>query len=74
MCISAYNNSYHSTIKMTPFEAMFGRPSVLVSDVLLSDQLPSNTKLKDASEFIKALRINADYISRLIKDHTYVKN
>lgn len=70
LAISAYNNSYHSTIKITPFEAMFGRPSVLVSDVLLANKLPADTKLKDVSEFIKVLRMNADYVSALIGNHT----
>ena len=70
LSISAYNNSYHSTLKMTPFEAMFGRPSVLVSDVLLNNKLPADTKLKDVSQFIKVLRLNADYVSALIGEHT----
>ena len=70
LSISAYNNLYHSTLKMTPFEAMFGRPSVLVSDVLLNNKLPADTKLKDVSQFIKVLRLNADYVSALIGEHT----
>ena len=36
---SAYNNVLHSSIRMTPFEANFGRPSVLVSDVILNNHL-----------------------------------
>ncbi len=49
---------------------MFGRPSVSVPDVLLNNQLPSNTQIKDVSDFIKALRINADYICEIIRQST----
>lgn len=70
MAISAYNCTIHSTIKMTPFEAVFGRQPVLVSDVILNNQLPADTKLKDVSYFVRALRLNADYISSLINEHT----
>jgi len=70
MATSAYNNVAHSSIGMTPFEANFGRPSVLVSDVLMNNQLPSSTKLKDVSYFVKALRLNADYLSSLINENT----
>jgi len=70
MSVSAYNNIFHSSIRMTPFTAMMGRPSVLVSDVIMNNQLPSNTKLKDVSYFVKALRINADYICSLVREHT----
>lgn len=72
MAISAYNNTVHSTTGLTPFTAMFGRPSVLVADVLLNNKLDAGTKLKDVSYFIKALRINADYVCELIKEHTGV--
>ena len=51
MAISAYNNSYHSSIKMTPYEAQFGRKLILVSDVIMNHQLPASTKLKDISDF-----------------------
>ncbi len=70
MAISAYNCTMHSTIKMTPFEAVFGRQPVLVSDVILNNQLRADTKLKDVSYFVRALRLNADYISSLINEHT----
>ena len=70
MAVSAYNNSYHTSIKMTPYEAMFGRTPVLVSDVIMSNQLPSNTKLKDVSELVKFLRLSADYISSRILENT----
>lgn len=70
MAISAYNNSYHSTIGVTPFEAMFGRPSIQVADVLLNNQLPASTKMSEVSNFIRALRLNADYISSTIRENT----
>jgi hypothetical protein len=52
LAISAYNNSYHSSIGMTPFEAHFCRPSVKLHDIILNNPLPSSTKPKDISEFI----------------------
>ncbi len=70
LAISAYNNSYHSTVKVTPYEAIFGRPSVQVTDILLSNQLPSSTKLRDVAEYIKAIRLNADYINSHIRSST----
>ena len=39
MALSAFNNSFHSTIKMTPFEAQFHRHSIQVSDVFMNNQL-----------------------------------
>ncbi len=38
MAISAYNNSYHSSIRMTPYEAQFGCKSFLVNDVIMNHQ------------------------------------
>ena len=70
LSVSAYNNSYHSTIKMAPYSAMFGRHPVLVSDVLCKNQLPSSDKLRDVSDFVKALRVNADYICEIIRENT----
>ena len=69
MAISAYNNSYHSSIGMSPYEALFGRPAVLVSDVIMNNQLPSNTKLRDVSQFILALRNSADRVSKLVQEN-----
>ena len=70
MAIAAYNNSYHSTIEMTPYEAQFGRQPVIVADIILKNQLPANTKIKDVSEFTIALRKSAENISLLIRDNT----
>ncbi len=70
MAISAYNNPYHSSIKMTPYEAQFGRPSVMVSDVITSNQLPANTGIKDVADFTIALRGSAQYVSDVIRENT----
>ena len=70
MAIAAYNNSYHSTIEMTPYEAQFGRQPVIVADIILKNQLPANTKIKDVSEFTIALRKSAENISLLMRDNT----
>lgn len=72
LAISAYNNSHHSSIRMTPFEALFGRKSVLVADVIMNHQLPPNTRLRDVSDFTFALRRSADYISSVINENSRV--
>jgi len=72
MAISAYNNSYHSTIRMTPYEALFGRPSVKVSDIILNSQLPGDTKVKDVAEFTLALRKAALNVNRIIEENTRI--
>jgi hypothetical protein len=51
MAISSYNNSFNSSIGMTPFEAHYCRPSVQIQDVVLGNPLPSSTKPKDVSEY-----------------------
>jgi len=55
---------------MTPYEAQFGRKSVLVNDVIMNHQLPSSTKLKDISDFTFALRESALYINDVIRENT----
>ena len=70
MAISAYNNSYHSSIKMTPFEAQFGRKSVLVSDIIMNHQLPSSTRIRDIADFTLALRESAAYVNDIIHRNT----
>jgi len=70
MAISAYNNSQHASIQMTPYEALFGRPSVLVSDVIMNNQLPANTRIKDISDFTFGLRRAANRINQMILDNT----
>ncbi len=72
MAVSAYNNSYHASIRMTPYEAMFGRPPVLVCDVIMNNQLPSTTRISDVSSFIKFLRLNADYVCSIIRKNSDV--
>ena len=66
MAISAYNNSYHGSIKMSPFEAQFGRPPVLVADVIMNHQLPSNTRVRDIADYTIALRKSAAYIQDMV--------
>ena len=70
MAISTYNNSFHSTIKMSPYEALYARKPVLVADVILNNQLPANTRLADVSNFICGLRRSAESISKIIARNT----
>ena len=41
MTISAHNNTFHSSIGMAPYEAVFGRPSVQLCVIIMGNQLPS---------------------------------
>ena len=70
MALSAYNNSIHSTTRMTPYEALYHRPSVQVSDVLLNNQLPFGTKPHTVADFILRVRRSAEHISKMLLDNT----
>ena len=72
MALSAYDNSFHSTIKMTPFEAQFHRHSIQVSDVIMNNQLPFGTKPSDVAEFTHQLRRSAHHINRMLLENTAV--
>ena len=68
MSVSAYNNTLHGSIGMTPFEAHYGRPSTQVADVVMNNQLPRSTQYKDVNEYIVELRKTAEYTQRQIKE------
>ena len=59
MAISSNNNSFHSSIKMTPYEAHYGRPSVLIPDIILNNPLPISTRYKDVNQYLVSLWENA---------------
>ena len=69
MAISAYNNSYHSSIGMTPFEAHFGRPSVMIPDLVMNNPLPKETSYKNVSEYTLGLWENAQRIQDTIREN-----
>ena len=68
MAISSINNSYHSTLGMTHYEAHYGRPSSMVQDVILNTQLPVGTKHSDVSEFTMDLVKNAEIIIKIVDE------
>ena len=70
MALSAYNNNFHSTIGMSPYEAQFGRAPVQVSDVIMSHQLPADTEPRTVADFIVHLLQSAERINLLLRDHT----
>ena len=72
MALSAYNNSVHSTTKMTPYEALYHRPSVQVCDVLLANQLPFGTAPHSVSDFILDLRRKAELINNTLLENTHI--
>ena len=51
MAISACNSSVHATTGISPYEALFARPPVLVADKISNNQLPATTRLSDVSDF-----------------------
>ena len=50
MALTAYNNNFHSTIGMSPYEAQFGRALVQISDVILSHQLPTDNEPRTVAD------------------------
>lgn len=69
MAISAYNNSFHASIQMTPYEAFFGRPSVSVAEVIMNSQLPADTKIRNVADFIIKLRQSAYKINKILAEN-----
>lgn len=67
LAISSYNNSIHSSIGISPFEALFGRKPVMVSDVINNSQLPANTLIRNVSDFIINLKVRAFEMNEAIK-------
>ena len=70
MALSAYNNSLHSTTQLSPYEALYHRPSVQVSDVLLANQLPFGTAPHTISDFILDVRRKAEQINETLLKNT----
>ncbi len=69
MMINAYNNSVHSSKKVSPFEAVTGRPPVQISDIILNKNLTSCPKIKDISDYVKALKLSAEHVSAIINEN-----
>ena len=70
LATQSYNTSFHSSIGMSPYEALYARKPVLVADVILDNQLPQGTSLRTISNYVIGLRIHAEYIAKLIKQRT----
>lgn len=68
LAISSYNNTHHSSIGISPFEALFGRKPILISDVINNNQLPANTIIRNVSDFIINLKIKAFEMHQVIQE------
>ena len=44
---------------MTSYEAHYGRPSVLIPDIILNNPLPMSTQYKDVNQYLVSLWENA---------------
>ena len=53
---------------MTPYEAHYGRPPVLVADIIMNNTLEPGTRLADISDYVKLLKIKAAYIHGVIRE------
>jgi hypothetical protein len=71
MAVASYNNAFHTSIGMTPFEAHFGRPGSLISDIVLNHKLPAETRYHNVSDFTVALYENAKRIDAIIHSSLY---
>jgi hypothetical protein len=65
MAVSSYNNSFHTSIGMTPFEAYFCRPGYLISDIVLNN--PPDTAYRNVSDFTASLWENSQRVDNVIK-------
>ncbi len=72
LAINSYNSAFHSTIGMSPFEALFARPPVSAVDVILANKLDPSTKASCISEFVRQLRVKAVQINDLIEQNTKI--
>ena len=54
----SYNNNYQASLKMTPFEALYGRrsPTPLMGDEVGVRQLFGPNVIKDSEENVKLIR------------------
>jgi len=70
LAASTNNNSIHTTTKLSPYEALTARKPVLVADVIMNNKSLANTRIKDISDYVWALKRSATYISDLIHENT----
>ena len=59
LAVNSYNNTVHSSIGITPHEAMFNRPPVLLADIICNNKLPKETNASNVSDFTMAVYKNA---------------
>ena len=68
LALSSYNNSYNSSIGMTPFEAHFYPPSRLkIHDIMLNNPLSKDTRVQDVSEYTLGIWQAAGAIKNRVK-------
>jgi hypothetical protein len=70
MATSAYNNSYHSTIKMSPHEALYHTKPVLISDIVLNNVSQEVSNSTHVYNFVKSLQSRAQSINQFINNQT----
>lgn len=60
LCEYCYNSTYHMTIQMTPFRALYGYDAPSFLDLLLSDSRVSSASdvLQENQDIMRALREN----------------
>jgi hypothetical protein len=51
LAVNANNNTVQSSIGMSPSEALFNRPPVLMADVICNHRLPANTNIDNVEEY-----------------------
>jgi hypothetical protein len=64
LAVNAYNNTMQSSIGMSPSEALFNRPPVIIADIICNRKLPSDTNTKNISDFTLGLWQNAQWVRR----------
>jgi hypothetical protein len=66
LAVNSYNNTVQSSIGMTPSEALFNRPPVLVADIICNNKLPASTNFDNVGEYTLNLWNNAQRIRKEI--------
>ena len=66
MGISAYNNSYNSSIGMSPYEARFGIKPTLLADVIMNNGSNEVTS-QHLGDFIVGLKSAAEHIQKVVE-------
>ena len=65
--ISAYNTTVHSSLKLSPYEALFAKSPTILAEVMLA--VPVDTNQNEITQYVKDLKRNASEINRKVNNN-----